>query len=101
MVSLFFFRILSHFYVGSMILIRRLLWTRSWASSPDNSLSDKSFLMLSNHHHFGLPLLLFPGTSITLFINNRSNLLHERTIITIYYLNDQSSHLYTDTIVWL
>ena len=26
--------------------------------------SDKSFLMLSNHLHFGLPLLLFPGTSI-------------------------------------
>ena len=34
------------------------------ASSPDNSLSDKSFLMISNHLRFGLPLLLFPGTSI-------------------------------------
>ena len=41
----------------------------SCASSLDNSLSDKSFLMLSNHLCFGLPLLLFPGTSIpiTLF----------------------------------
>ena len=27
----------------------------------DNSLSHKSFLMLSNHSHFGLPLLLFPA----------------------------------------
>ena len=40
--------------------------TRSNASSPDNSLSDKSFLMLSNHLRFGIPLLLFPGTSITI-----------------------------------
>ena len=31
---------------------------------PLTILSDKSFLMLSNHHHFHLPLLLFPGTSI-------------------------------------
>ena len=45
----FFFRILSHFYVGSMCLMRRLHWTWSCASSPDSSLSDKSFLMLSNH----------------------------------------------------
>ena len=30
--------------------------TRSCASSPDNSLSDKSFLMLSHHLRFGLPL---------------------------------------------
>ena len=29
-------------------------------------LSDKSFLMLSNHLRFGLPLVLFPGTSITI-----------------------------------
>ena len=53
-------------YVGSMFLLRRLNVTRSCASSPDNSLSDKSFLMLSNHLRFGLPLLLFPGISITI-----------------------------------
>ena len=39
---------------------------RSCASSLDNYLSDKSFLMLSNHLRFGLPLLLFPGTSIAI-----------------------------------
>ena len=33
---------------------------RSCVSSPDSSLSDKPFLMLSNHIPFGLPLL-FPG----------------------------------------
>ena len=59
----FFFRILSHFYVGSMF---RFHLSRSCSSSPDNSLSDKSFLMLSNHVRFGLPLRLFPGTSITI-----------------------------------
>ena len=64
--SIFFFRFLSHFYVGSMFLMRCLHLTRSCASSPDNSLSDKSFLMLSDHLRFGLPLLLFPGTSITI-----------------------------------
>ena len=46
--------------------MRRLQWTRSCAFSPDNSLSDKSFLMLSNYLRFGLPPLLFPGTSITI-----------------------------------
>ncbi len=40
--------------------------------------------MLSNNLRFGLPLLRFPGTSITLIINNRSNLLHELTIVPIY-----------------
>ena len=30
------------------------------------ALSDKSFLMLSIHPRFGLPLLLFPGTSIAI-----------------------------------
>ena len=35
--------------------------TRSCASSPDCSLFDKSFLMLSNHLRFGLPLLLSPA----------------------------------------
>ena len=52
-----------------MCLVRRLHLGRSCASSSDNPLSDKSFLMLSNHLRFGLTLLLFPGTSIpiTLF----------------------------------
>ena len=52
--------------MGSLFLIRRLHLTRYCASSPDNSLSDKSFLMLSNHLRFGLPLLLFPGISIAI-----------------------------------
>ena len=60
----FYIVIPSHFYVESMFRIRHL--TRSCASSADNSLSDKSFLMLSNHLCFGLPLLLFLGTSITI-----------------------------------
>ena len=73
----FFFFIFSHFYVGSMCLVRRLHLDRSCASSSDNPLSDKSFLMLSIHLRFGLPLLLFPGTSIpnTLFPTYSSSLL--------------------------
>ena len=73
----FFFFIFSNFYVGSMCLVRRLHLGRSCASSSDNPLSDKSFLMLSNHLRFGLPLLLFPGTSIpiTLFPTYSSSLL--------------------------
>ena len=63
---LLLFLIFSHFYVGSMCLIRLLHLARSCASSLDNSLSDKSFLILSNHLRFGLPLLLFPGTSIAI-----------------------------------
>ena len=47
-----------------MCLVRCHHLARTCASSPDNSLSDKSFQMLSNHLRFGLPLLLFPGTSI-------------------------------------
>ena len=61
-----FFHIPSHFYVRSMFLMRLLQLTRSCSSSPDSSLSGKSFMMLSNHLRFGLPLLLFPGTSITI-----------------------------------
>ena len=63
--SIFYFlRILSHFYVGLMIVIRRLNLTRSCASSPDSSLSDKSLLMLSNHlHRSSSPFP--PGPSIT------------------------------------
>ena len=52
----------SHFY--AMFRMRRRHLTRSCASSPDNSVSDKSFLMLSNHR-FGLPLLLFPIISFS------------------------------------
>ena len=62
-----FFRILSHLCGVDVSYETRLHLTRSCASSPDNSLSDKSFLMSSNHLHFGLPLLLFPGTYIILF----------------------------------
>ena len=61
----FFFRIFSHFCVGSMCLMRRLHLARSCASSPDSYISDQSFLMLSNHLRFDLPLLFSPaGTSI-------------------------------------
>ena len=68
----------SNFYVGSMCLVRRLHLARSYVSSLGNSLSDKSFLMLSNHLRFGLPLLLFPGTSIaiTLLPTYSSSLLN-------------------------
>ena len=58
------FLIFSHFYVGSMCLMRRLHLVLSCVSSLDNSFSDKSFPMVSSHLRFGLPLLLFPGTSI-------------------------------------
>ena len=60
-----------------MCLVRRLHLDRSCASSSDNPLSDKSFLMLSIHLRFGLPLLLFPDTSIpnTLFPTYSSSLL--------------------------
>ena len=68
-------RILSHFYVGSMFRMRLLHLTWSCASSPDSSLSDKSFLTLSNHLCFGLPLLLFPGT-ITLLPTYSYSLLN-------------------------
>ena len=46
--------------------MRHLQRTRSCASSPDNSLTDNLLLMLSNHLRFGLPLLLFPVTYITI-----------------------------------
>ena len=61
-----FFRNLSHFYVGSMFLMRRLHLTRYCSSSTDSPFSDNSFLMLSNHLRFGIPLLIFPGTPITI-----------------------------------
>ena len=74
-------RLLPHpfqLYVGSVCLIRHLHLARSCASSPDSPVSDKSFLMLSNHLRFGLPLLLFPGTSIaiTLLPTYSSSLLN-------------------------
>ena len=58
--SFFFVRIFSDFYVGSMCLMRLLHLARSCTSSPDNSLSDKSLLMLSNHFRFGLPVIFSP-----------------------------------------
>ena len=63
-ILLLLFLIFSHFYVGSMCLMRFLHLARSCMSSLDNSFSDKSFPMVSIHLRFGLPLLLFPGTSI-------------------------------------
>ena len=42
---------------------RCCLWFAS--ISPDNSLSDRSFLMLSTDLRFYVPLIQFPGTSIT------------------------------------
>ena len=65
-IHIFFVGILSHFYVGSMFAMKCFHLIRSCASSLDNSLSDKFLLMFSNHLRFGLPLLLFPGTSITI-----------------------------------
>ena len=50
---------------GSMVRKSLLHLAQSWSSSPDSYVSGKSFLMLSNHLRFG-PLLLFPGTSITI-----------------------------------
>ena len=50
------FLIFSHFYVGSMCLVRLLHLARSCVSSLDNSFSDKSFPMVSIHLRFGLPL---------------------------------------------
>ena len=76
--KIFFIFIFSHFYVGSMCLTKRLNIARPCASSPANSLSDKSILKLSNHLRFGLPLLLFTGTSIaiTLLPTYSSSLLN-------------------------
>ena len=57
--------------------MRRLHLARSCVSSLDNSLSNKSFLMLSNRLPFGLPLLLFPGTSIAItLLHTYSSSLH-------------------------
>ena len=57
----FFFRILSHFYVGSMYLMRCLHLARFFASSLDNyCLPDKSFVMLSNQFLFGLLCFFSP-----------------------------------------
>ena len=64
--DLLLFLIFPHFYVGSMCLMRLLHLARSCVSSLDNSFSDKSFPMVSIHLRFGLPLLLFPGTSIAI-----------------------------------
>ena len=77
----FFFRILSRLYVRSMFLMKRLHLTHSYALAPLSIISDKSFLMSSNHLRFGLPLLLFLGTSITITLTPtyRSSLLNMPT----------------------
>ena len=73
----YFFRILSHVYMEWMCLMRRLQLARSCTSSPDNSLSDKSFLMLSNHLHctFELPLSSFPPAPPSLSLSCQHILL--------------------------
>ena len=53
------------FYVGLMFLMRRFQLIQHCVWSPESSLFDKAFMKLSNHFRFGLPLLLFHGTSIT------------------------------------
>ena len=75
---LLLFLIFSHFYVGSMCLMRLLHLAQSCVSSLDNSFSDKSFPMVSIHLRFGLPHLLSPGTStpITLLPTYSSSLLN-------------------------
>ena len=62
--TLFFFCILSHFYVGSMFLMRCLHLIRSCASSP-------TILSRTSRSWFQPPplrssSLIFPGTSVTL-----------------------------------
>ena len=59
-----------------MCLVKRLHLGWSCASSLDNYLSHKSFLMLSNHSHFCLHLILFPGIPITLVPTHSSSLLN-------------------------
>ena len=57
----FFFCILSHFCLGS--IFRKSLSVSPYLALPRlKGLSDKSFLVLSNHLRFGLALLLFPNT---------------------------------------
>ena len=52
--------ILSNCYMRPMVSMSCLHLARFCASSPDTSLFDTSFLMLSNHLRFGLRVLLFP-----------------------------------------
>ena len=85
----FVFRILSNVYMGSMFRMRRLHLTWSCASSSDNSLSEKSFLRLSNHPRFGLPVLLFAGTTITILPAYSSSLLNTFSF-TVYPKRKQS-----------
>ena len=47
-------------------LVAMLCYCIVYRFTPDISLSDTSFLMLSNHLRFGLPFLRLPGTSITI-----------------------------------
>ena len=80
----FFFFIFSHFYVGSMCLMRRLHLGRSCASS-DNPLSDKLFLMLSNHLRFNLFNLQFVYMLISIGVpaRDRFNLFNLQFVYTL------------------
>ena len=69
--------------VGIEWVKRRIHLTWSCASSPDNPLSDKPFLMLSNHLRFGLPILLFPSTSIAITLLPTYSSSH----LNIYHFN--------------
>ena len=62
--TFFIFFFFSSSFPTFMCLMRCLHLARSCGSSFDNSLSDKSFLMLSSHLRFGLPLLLFRHHSL-------------------------------------
>ena len=80
------------------------MWAQCfYETSPFNSLalppltivSDKSFLM-SNHLRFGLPLLLFPGTSttITLLPTYSSSLLNTCSYHLPTFLHFLANHRY-------
>ena len=52
--------------MGVDVSYETLKLIRHCVSSPDSSLPDKWFLILSIHLRVGLSLLLFHGTSITI-----------------------------------
>ena len=100
--KLFSFYASFHFVCGSMFLMRRFPLTRHCASSPDSSLSDKSFLVLSNHFRFGLPLLLFHDTSIAIIIYPHSILLFSQLAHTTHTetpIPSSSSSVHPDCII--
>ena len=74
--------------------MRRLHLARSWVSSMDNSLSDKSFLVLSNHLRFGLPsckermmhVNVIVITVCSLSGMRKICLIFLSTIVTVFYI---------------